>query len=86
MAKKSRKDTREIEFDPYDDFDDVYDDDIDLKSLSRDFFSTEWNEPSQRTSHGSARRKIERRNEMRKLYSELNDWEEFGQNENWHAY
>ena len=86
MAKKARNHKRETDFDPYDEFDDIYDDDLDLKELPRAFFSTEGNEPMQRTSHGSARRKIERRNEMRKLYSELNDWEEFGQDENWHAY
>lgn len=86
MAKKARKQNREFEFEPFDDLDDMYDDDFDLKELSKDFFSTEWNEPSQRSSHGTARRKIERRNEMRKLYSELNDWEEFGQTDDWRAY
>lgn len=86
MAKKARKQTREFEFEPFDDIDDMYDEDIDLKELSKDFFSTEWNEPTQRSSHGTARRKIERRNEMRKLYSELNDWEEFGQSDDWRAY
>ena len=86
MAKKARKQNREFEFEPFDDLDDMYDDDFDLKELSKDFFSTEWNEPSQRSSHGTARRKIERRNEMRKLYSELNDWEEIGQTDDWRAY
>jgi len=86
MAKKAPKHTSDLDFDPYDDFDELYDDDFDLKELSKDFFSTEWNEPTHRSSHGTARRKIERRNEMRKLYSELNDWEEFGQNENWNSY
>ncbi len=86
MARKGRKHTRELDFDPFDDFDDLYDDDLDLKELSRDFLGSDLDEAPGRGSHGSARRKIERRNEMRRLYSELNDWEEFGQDENWHAY
>jgi hypothetical protein len=86
MAKKSRKHTREFDFDPDDIFDDVYDDVFDLKGLPRDFSSLDWDEPAGQPAHGSARRKIERRNEMRKLYSELNEWEEFGRDENWHVY
>ena len=31
MAKKARKHSSELEFDPYDDFDDVYDDDTDQR-------------------------------------------------------
>jgi hypothetical protein len=88
MAKKARKHNREFKFDPYDDFDDMYDDDFDAKDLTRDFHSTEWGEEnlSDWNGHGSARRKIERRNEIKRLYSELNDWEEFGEDENNYVY
>lgn len=83
MARKARKLTREFKFDPYDDFDDIYDDDFDAKVLTRDSHSTEWSKDdhSDWNGHGSARRKIERRNEMKKLYSELNDWEEYGESD-----
>ena len=88
MAKRARKKHRDFNFDPYDDFDDMYDDDFDAKEISKDFFSAEWGEDddfSDFNGHGTARRKIERRNEMKRLYSELNDWEEFGENENYYA-
>lgn len=87
MAKRARKKNRDFNFDPYDDFDDMYDDDFDPKDVSKDFYSTEWGEDdiSDWNGHGTARRKIERRNEMKRLYSELNDWEEFGDSDNWYA-
>ena len=86
MGKRAQKHGQNFKFDPYDDFDDMYDDDFNAKDLSRDIHSTEWGEPSDRDDKSNARRKIERRNEMKKLYSELNDWEEFGNTDEWQAY
>ena len=83
MAKKAHRQNREFKFDPYDDFDDI-DDDFDAKILKADFDDSDWEDASEWNYHGSARRKIERRNEMKKLYSELNDWEEFGESESWY--
>jgi hypothetical protein len=84
MAKKVGKKYRELDFDPYDEVDDLYDDELDVKELSRDIYSTEWGddylEPEERFS---ARRKIERRNDMRKLYSQLDEFEQFGDRGDW---
>jgi hypothetical protein len=84
MAKKARKKYKELDFDPYDDVDDLYDDELDVKELSKDIYSTEWGddyfEPEERFS---ARRKIERRNDMRKLYSQLDEFEQFGDRGDW---
>jgi len=80
MGKKARKSYRNINVDNNDDFDDIFDDDFDADELSRDIFSTEWGDNYERDSGISARRKIERRKEMKKLYSQLDEWEEFGRN------
>lgn len=87
MGKRTRKNNREFDDDPYDDFDDLYDDDFNIKEFSKDIYSTEWGDDRPDRGRGNARRKIERRNEMKRLYSELNDWEEFGESENeiWYA-
>jgi hypothetical protein len=82
MGKKSGKNPREFELDEIDDFDDL--DDLDVKGLSRDIYSAEWDdEYEEKQDRADARRKIERRRDMKRLYSELNDWEEFGLNEDW---
>ena len=36
MAKKARKKYKELDFDPLDEFDDLYSDDLDVKELSRE--------------------------------------------------
>lgn len=82
MEKRTRTNNGEFDDGPYDDFDDLFDDDFNIKSFSRNIHSTEWGDNGSERGRGSARRKIERRNEMKRLYSELNDWEEFGENEN----
>jgi hypothetical protein len=87
MSKKSRKKRQKIdvEFDE-DGFDDMYDDDYDLDNLSRDIYSTEWGNyefDNDKRGGSDARRRIERHRDMKKLYSELNDWEEFGTEDSW---
>ena len=83
MGKRSGKQPREFDLDTYDDFDD-FDDDVDMKELSRDFYSSDWGDDyDDKQDRADARRKIERRREMKRLHSELNDWEEFGLGEDW---
>jgi len=85
MARKSRKTRHDTKLDLFDDFDDFddFDEELDLEKMSRDVLNEEWGDYFDRSQRGSARRKIERRHEMKKLYSELNDWEEFGESESW---
>ena len=80
MASKKRKYRQKFEFDPYDglDFSDDYEDDVDIKDIARDFYSTYSECEMGEESRITARRQIERRRDMKKLYSELEDWEEFG--------
>lgn len=82
MGKRIRKDNLEFDDGSYDDFDELYDDDFKIKNFKA-IDSAEWADdiPDRGRGRGSARRKIERRNEMKRLYSELNDWEEFGESE-----
>jgi hypothetical protein len=85
MASKKRKYRQKIEFDPYDDLDfsDDYADDVDIKDISRDFYSTYSDYEMDEDSRITARRQIERRRDMKKLYSELDDWEEIGSSDDW---
>jgi hypothetical protein len=83
MGKKSGKLRRDFELDALEDFDD-FDDELDLTTGTRGFDDSEWDDdPGEKRGRGTARRKIERRREMKRLYSELNDWEEFGLSEDW---
>lgn len=79
MAKKARKKFKEADFDPYEEFDDSFDDDLDVKELS----GSEWDDYYDTEERFSARRKIERRNDMKKLYSQLDEFEQFGDRVDW---
>ncbi len=83
MGKKSRKHRRDLDWIPFDGFDDIYDEELDIKDFSRDIYSTDLGDYSEKEDRSSTRRKIERRGDMKRLYSELNDWEEFGSHESW---
>ena len=83
MAKKARKKYKELDFDPFDEFDDLYDDDLEVKELSKDIQHGGWDDYFETEERFSARRKIERRNDMKKLYSQLDDWEQFGDRADW---
>ena len=83
MAKKARKKYKELDFDPMDEFDDLYGDDLDVKELSRDMQQGGWDDYAETEDRFSARRKIERRNDMKKLYSQLDEWEQFGDRVDW---
>jgi hypothetical protein len=83
MAKKARKKYKELDFDPLDEFDDLYSDDLDVKELSREVRQGGWDDYLDPEERFSARRKIERRNDMKKLYSQLDEWEQFGDRVDW---
>ena len=83
MAKKARKKYKELDFDPLDEFDDLYGDDLDAKELSREIHNGGWDDYLDPEERFSARRKIERRNDMKKLYSQLDEWEQFGDRVDW---
>ena len=84
MTRKTGKKYWELDFDPYADADDVSGDgELDVGELARDFHSTDWGDDLDNEERFSVRRKIERRNDMRKLYSQLDDFEEFGDSSDW---
>jgi len=80
MANKhgpKSKDFDSDSFDDYDDFEDELDDDLDnIDHLSKDFYDTDWEDPNESDYRFSPRRKIERRKELKDLYSELDDGDE----------
>jgi len=82
MSKKARKKYREMDFDPLDELDDLYDD-FDVNEVSREIHNTGWDDDFETEERFSARRKIERRNDMKKLYSQLDEWEQFGDRADW---
>jgi hypothetical protein len=83
MAKKARKKFKELDFDPLDEFDDAYDQEFDVKDVARDSSNGGWDDHYDTEEHFSARRKIERRNDIKKLYSQLDEWEQFGDRNDW---
>jgi hypothetical protein len=71
-------------FDDYDDFEDELDDDLDnVKDLSKGFYSADWEDPNESDYSFSTRRKIERRKELKDLYSELEDDDELDFGKDW---
>ena len=78
MASKKRKARQKMTFDPYDDMDFMYDDDVEIKDIARDFYSADSRYESAVESRITARRQIERRRDMKNLYSQLDEWEDFG--------
>jgi hypothetical protein len=82
MANRGGKHHREVDLEPLDDFGD-FDDELDVKELSKDVYDDDWGDYDAKRDRADARRKIERRREMKRLYSELNDWEEFGLSDDW---
>ena len=83
MAKRARKKYKELDFDPLDEFDELYDDEPDVRELSREVQAAGWGDYYETEERFSARRKIERRNDMKKLYSQLDEWEQFGDRADW---
>lgn len=83
MSKNSRRYRQKVDIRSLDESGEFLDDDLDLDDLSRDIYSTEWGNEEFDPERVSARRKIERRQEMKRLYSQLQDWEEFGLEDNY---
>jgi hypothetical protein len=83
MASRKQKFRQKMDFESYDDVDYMDDDDMDIKDIARDFYSADSNYESDEESRITARRQIERRRELRKLYSELDEWEQFGDQDDW---
>ena len=84
MGKKARKLARKSKFIFDEDNHDFYDYEQEMADLGPDIYSTVWgDDDAEKDSHVSARRKIERRRDMKKLYSQLDEWEEFGMDGVW---
>lgn len=84
MASKKRPKVRKFESDPYDEYDEGFDDDMDdIGNLSKDFYSADWEDPSGSDSRFSTRRKIERRNDLKALYSQFDEWDDIDLGNEW---
>ena len=83
MSKKGREKFRVYEIDPFSDDDDLDADDFDYEDLTREVHSVERDEIFEKEERFSTRRKIERRNEMKELYSQFDDWDESDQRNHW---
>jgi hypothetical protein len=83
MASRKRKFREKADFDPYGDDDFTYDEDLDISDVARDFYSVDSEYESDDEDRPTGRRRVERRRDMKKLYSELDEWEEFGENDDW---
>jgi hypothetical protein len=84
MGRKRESYFKEIDSDQYDEYEDDFDDDLnDLGLLSKDFYSTDWEDPSGSEDRFSTRRKIERRNDLRDLYSQFDDWDDLESLNEW---
>jgi len=84
MGSKNRLKATDFDADSFDDFEDEYGDDLgNLKELSKDFYSTDWEDPSESEYRFSTRRKIERRRDLKNLYSELDDGDELDFGNEW---
>ena len=85
MGKHAQKGKHHNDFDPYDD-DYVFVDELGSDELAKDIFSTDWESNSKAPEPTDARRRIEQREETKRLYYQLDDWEEFGARESHHIY
>ena len=87
MASKHGPKNTDFDSDPFDDYDDLedeLDDDLgNIKHLSKDFYSTDWEDPNESDYRFSTRRKIERRKDLKDLYSELDDGDELDFGNEW---
>ena len=84
MGRKRRSDLQNFDSEPYDEYEDELDDDFDdIGDLSKDFYSADWEDPSGAERRISTRRRIERRNELKELYSQFDDWDDYDLNNEW---
>lgn len=83
MSKKGREKFRVYEIDPFSDDDDLDVDDFDYEDLTREVHSVERDEIFEKEERFSTRRKIERRNDMKELYSQFDEWDESDSRNHW---
>ena len=80
MGTKERPKARKYNSNPYEDFDNDLDD---LDNLASDVFDMGCEDPSGPDNRISTRRKIERRNDLKELYSQFDDWDEIDLSNVW---
>jgi hypothetical protein len=84
VSKKSQRNRRKLDPKMWGGSDALFDDDLEFDDDSTDWMDDDgeawWAEEADE-SRVSVRRKIERRREKQQLYSELNDWEQFGRHQ-----
>ena len=92
MSKKSgkaqlRKLKLNVQNDVHDDLDEDFEGDFDIDMDSEDLpyrmYNDDWDKDDQVPDRFSARRKIERRRDMKKVFSDLDEWEQFGDDNAW---
>lgn len=84
MGRKRRSDVQDFDSDSYDDYEEDFDDEYGgIGDLAKDFYSTDWEDPSGSERRFSTRRKIERRNELKELHSLIDDWDDFDFSNEW---
>lgn len=93
MSKKSgkaqlRKLKLNVQNDVHDDdldedFEGEFDIDLDSEDLPYRMYNDDWDKDDQVPDRFSARRKIERRRDMKKVFSDLDEWEQFGDDNAW---
>lgn len=73
------------DFDYYDDFDDDFDTiSSDMRKVSKDFYSNDWKDPAGNERKFSTRRKIERRNDLKNLFSQFDDYDDIELGSDWY--
>jgi len=85
MGKKARKTYLNLDIGDEDSFDDLFEDDFDASEPPKSIHIADWSDDNA-DARFTARRKIERRKDTKKLYSQLDEWEEFGKNPDRYLY
>lgn len=87
MGSKRAPKAPDFDSDPiedYEDYEDELDDDLgNIKDLSKDFYSADWEDPSESEYRFSNRRKSERRKEFKDSYSDIDDGDELDFGNEW---
>ena len=84
MGSKNRPKIQGFESDPYDDFDGKLDDDPGgFSDTSKESLSTDWGDPASSDVGFSARRQIERQNDLKELYAQFDDGDEIDFGNEW---
>ena len=77
MGSEDRSKIQNFESNPYDDIGDKLDDDPGgFSDIPKETFSADWEDPASSDGRFSARRQIERRNDLKELYAQFDDGDE----------